>query len=288
VYVERTDETVHSAESVSTDNGRARSWILASLALAVMVAAGFCVGVIAATRGWPVPGIAITPSPLPGGVMVRPDESIMGAVRSALPGTAVIVEPGEYREQVTLRDGVRVMSRVPRAATIRLPADAAESEAAVVAAGVAGAELSGFRIVGDAASPLGVGVIARDAAVRLVDLDISGAATAALDLGAGDVVVSGSFIHDNAGSAVIVRGGARPRVANSVFAVNGPVERLSPSIVVESGAAPVWSQNVFNGMTAHAVGGLDAAGRAALVRDNWFVRPVPAAAPAVRREGPGR
>ena len=139
----------------------------------------------------------------------------MAALAGALPGTTVLVEPGEYRERLTLRDGIRVLSRVPRGATIRLPAGAAESDAGVVAAGVANAELSGFRIVGDAASPLGVGIITRDAAVRLVDLEISGAVTSAVDLGSGDgLVLSGSHIHDNPGAGLMVRMGATPRITN--------------------------------------------------------------------------
>jgi hypothetical protein len=63
----------------------------------------------------------------------------------------ILVEPGEYREQITLANGVRLESRVPRGATIRLPAsipDAADV-AAVVARNVSGAGLVGFRISGD-------------------------------------------------------------------------------------------------------------------------------------------
>jgi hypothetical protein len=229
-------------------------------------------------------GLAVPP-----GVVVDPGGSIMAAIGGATPGTTITVEPGEYREQVTLRDAVRVISRVPRGATIRLPPDAAESDAAVVAAGVTGAELSGFRIVGDSASPLGVGIVARDAAVRFVDLDISGAATAALDVGAGgEVGISGSFIHDNPGSAMVIRAGARPRIANSVFALNASSDLMSAPVVMEAGAAPVWSQNVFYGMAHDTVIGLDAATRAALAKHNWFVAPAPSATPASRRGRTGR
>jgi hypothetical protein len=154
---------------------------------------------------------------------------------------------------------------------------------------VTNAELSGFRIVGDAASPLGVGVITRDASVRLVDLDISGAVTTAIDIGAGgDVAVSGSFVHDNPGSALVVRARATPRIANSVFASNGPSDLMAAPLVVEPGAAPAWSQNVFNGTAPDAVIGLDPSARTALVKNNWFVTPPADAVPAARRRGPGR
>jgi hypothetical protein len=177
-----------------------------------------------------------------------------------------------------------VLSRVPRGATIRLPAGAAESDAAVVAAGVANAELSGFRIVGDAASALGVGVITRDAAVRLADLDISGAVTAAVDLGSGDgLVLSGSHIHDNPGAGLMVRTAATPRITNNVFAKNASSDVLSTALVIETGATPEWSENVFTGMTLHDIAGLDPSIRSSLSERNLLVAPPQVTAPAGRR-----
>src|SRR5262249_20436742 len=81
-------------------------------------------------------------------IAVGPGQSLAAALERAAPGSVVLVEPGEYRETVALRNKVRVVSRVPRAATIRLSGTASEGDAAVVAAGVEGAELAGFRIVG--------------------------------------------------------------------------------------------------------------------------------------------
>ena len=162
------------------------------------------------------PQLPVTPSD--GVVVVRPGESIAAAIAEAAAGTDVIVEPGEYRERLILRNGIRVVSRVPRAATIRLPGGASESEAAVVAIGSMTAELSGFRIVGDAATPLGTGIVVRDAAVSIVNCEISGAARTALDLGGGHAVVIGSDIHDNPGTALEIRsGGAAARDAQRVF-----------------------------------------------------------------------
>jgi serine/threonine protein phosphatase PrpC len=295
IYVERPGvtpvQTISGDRSSAAEAGRPAMWrIPVTLGLVLMVAAGFWLGLLAAARGFSVPGMSsgIVPA-VPSPVIVRPEHTIMAAVTAALPGTVILVEPGEYRERVTLRDGIRLLSRLPLGATIRLPADAAESDAAVIAAGITGAELSGFRIVGDAGSPLGVGVIVRDAAVRLVDLDISGAITAAVDLGTGtDMALSGSFIHDNPGSALVVRSGATPRISNNVFARNASSDLLSAPVVVESGAVPLWSHNVFDGMAPDGIAGLDAASRAGLPRDNWFVSPPSAAAPAVRRSRPAQ
>ena len=48
-----------------------------------------------------------------------------------------------------------------------------------------GFELAGFRIVGDARTPLGIGVLVERADVALVDLEVLGAMAAAVELGAG-------------------------------------------------------------------------------------------------------
>jgi serine/threonine protein phosphatase PrpC len=292
IYVER---PTHPERVIAAPGGhdvpariRRRGSVLAGMALAAL--AGFAAGLILSGQGggWPrVAGMAGISSA--GTVVVQPGESIMAAVAGAAPGTTVIVEPGEYRERLTLQDGVRFLSRVPRGATIRLPADAAESDAAVIAAGVANAELNGFRLVGDAASPLGVGVIARDSAIRLADLEITGAATSALDLGAGDgVVLSGSHIHGNPGAGLVVRSGGRPRLTNNLFAKNASSGVLTPAIVVETGAAPEWSENVFTGMTLQDLAGLDAAVRTSLADRNLILATSPLPAQGPGRQGRGR
>src|SRR6185295_13526932 len=164
-------------------------------------------------RSWPswlirapvaveVPGVTSSTS---GVVVVRPSESIAEALGRAEPGSQVVVEPGEYRERLVLKDGVRVISRVPRGAAIRLPGAASEADAAVVATDVSNAEFAGFRIIGDAATPLGTGVLLKGSHVSIVDVEITGALTVAIDLsemaGGG---VTGSDIHDNPGPALAI------------------------------------------------------------------------------------
>jgi hypothetical protein len=56
--------------------------------------------------------------------IVSPGESIAAALERAQPGGEIFVEPGEYRERVTLTRNVHLISRTPRGATIRLPATA--------------------------------------------------------------------------------------------------------------------------------------------------------------------
>ncbi len=291
VYVERSASPVAAVAAAGgrgdAPRAHGRGRVVAGMIMAAV--AGLAAGLIIAGQGWGWPRVTGMAGVSPAGVVVvRPGQSIMAALADALPGTTVMVEPGEYRERLTLRDGIRVLSRVPRGATIRLPAGAAESDAGVVAAGGMDAELSGFRIVGDAASPLGVGVITRDAAVRLVDLDISGAVTSAVDLGPGDsLVLSGSHIHDNPGAGLVIRSGATPRITNNTFANNAYSDVLSTALVIETGAAPEWSENVFKGMTLQDVAGLDPPLRSSLSERNLLVAP-PAAPGAPARGRGGR
>jgi len=237
--------------------------------------------------GWPARGpvARFVGAAAADAIVVRPNESIMAAITRAPAGHVVLVEPGEYRERLVLKSDVRVVSRVPRGATLRLPVAAAEGDAAVTADGVTGAELAGFRIVGDAATPLGIGVMTRNANVRLVDLDITGASIAAVDLGAGDgAELFGSEIHDNPGAALVARAGALTRIAHNTFARNGSSDRARGAFVIETRAEPRWLRNVFHGVDPLAFIGLDDAGRLALSATNVFVStpPVVPVAPAGR------
>jgi hypothetical protein len=176
---------------------------------------------------------------------------------------------------------------VPRGATIRLPVTATEVDPAVVASSVAGAEFSGFRVVGDATSPLGVGVFATDANVSIHDVEITGASRVAVDFSSGArAMLVASDIHDNAGSGLWIRSGASPRVAHSAFARNGTSSAIS-AMTIEPGAEPVFYRNVFQGMAPDVFGSLGAPGTD-LAQDNWFIatpHPVPTPPPA---SGPHR
>jgi Right handed beta helix region len=166
---------------------------------------------------------------------------------------------------------VRIVSRIPRAATIRLPGTASEGDPAVVADGVSDAELVGFRIVGDAATPLGTGIFARNADMSIVDVEITGAANAAVDLGdAARLTLLASHIHDNPGSALAVRSGASPRVNHNVFSRNGLSERVGSALVIERDTQPTFFGNVFQGIAPAAFKTLGDGAAARVVRDNWF------------------
>jgi hypothetical protein len=217
------------------------------------------------------PSAVEPPASTSGVVVVGPTESIAEALGRARPGSQVVVEPGEYRERLVLKDGVRVISRVPRGATIRLPGAASEGDPAVVAADVSNAEFAGFRIIGDAATPLGTGVLVRGAQISIVDVEITGALTVAIDFNqAAGGGVTGSDIHDNPGAALAIRTGASPRIAHNVFARNGLSERARTSLIIEDDAEPSIVGNVFQGMTPKVFLSLSDAARLTVMRDNWF------------------
>jgi PPM family protein phosphatase len=204
---------------------------------------------------------------------VRPDESITAALMRAQSGSLVVVEPGEYRERVTLTNNIRLVSRVPRGATIRLPATTsdAQPEPAVIATGSSSGELVGFRIVGDARTPLGVGILASGSSLSLVDIEVSGAAKAAISFARdGAVTLVGSDIRDNPGAALTISAGATPRISHNVFSRNGTSQHTAAIFALEEGAAPLFQQNVFFGMRPEAFTTLSEVTRLALQRENWF------------------
>jgi serine/threonine protein phosphatase PrpC len=279
--------------------GRGRSrWRLMTLVVLLLVTIG--VSAYELRKRWTpfdsVPGFSSGPRQL----VVAPGDSIGEALRQARPGDEVIVEPGEYREALSLRAGVRVRGRDGRAAAIRLPAGAPEGTAAVSAEDVNDAALSGFRILGDAATPLGTGVLVRNAGVVLQDLEISGARLAAVDFaGEADASLLGSLVHDNPGAGLVVRSGASPRVEHNTFRRNGSSPESQGPIFIEPGTQPVFQENVFVGVAPASLA-VPSGGRTAdLTRDNVFINPSttdtppreprrPAASPGRQPRGQGR
>ena len=136
---------------------------------------------------------------------------------------------------------------------------------------------TGFRIVGDAATPLGTGLLLRNSEVSVVDLEVSGAVTAAIDVddasGTARATVMASDIHDNPGAALAIGGGASPRIAHNVFLRNALSQRAQAVVTIEhweQGAEPQFTGNVFHGITSKVFGALSDEVRAAIVRDNFF------------------
>ena len=272
VYVEgeRFRQSIAGPVPAAQRSGARSFAVQAAVVTLLLAVVGYAL-VRAGVVRWPAESVTLPSLSMSGVAVVEPGGSITAAIEKAGPGTQVVVEPGEYLERLVLKDGVRVVSRVPRGAVLRMPVGTPEGEPAVVARDVTGAELAGFRIVGDARTPLGTGVLVERADVALVDLEVLGAMTAAVELGkgaAGSVV--GVDVHDNPGAGLVIRSAATSRISHSGFNKNGMSERTSAPVVVEAGARVRLEQNVFTGITPEVFRTLPADAAAATLRDNWF------------------
>jgi hypothetical protein len=170
---------------------------------------------------------------------------------------------------------------VPGGATIRLPAAVRDGAdvAAVVARNVQGAEFVNFKVSGDSTTPLPIGILVQDSTVTVINVEVAGATRAAVEFaGGGASRLIASDIHDNFGSALIIRDGNTSAISHNAFARNGRVDRSVPFVIQR--ATPAFSKNVFVGAALESFTGLDSGGRADLTGDNWFVSAEP---PSARR-----
>jgi serine/threonine protein phosphatase PrpC len=268
-------------EEHTSTGRRAVRWMLLALLTIVIV--------LATDRSRPVAPLSAAPDGLAavsntGRIVVQPTESIGAVLQNAAPGTTLVVEPGEYRETLALRSYIRVVSRIPRGAVIRLPGSASDADAAIEARDVTDAALEGFRVIGDAATPLGTGISVTNSELSMSGIEIAGAATAAVEVDAtSQVHLASSDIHDNPGAALVVRPGANATISHNVFMRNGSANTRTPW-TVEENSGSTFMANVFVGMSPDMFAGSSDA-RATLARDNWFVDRRPAARPVRPRPG---
>ena len=255
-----------TAPGRATKRQQAVRWALLLLLSVVIV--------LALARSYPVlPEVVEQPAaPADAGrIVVQPTQSIALALQAAVPGTTIVVEPGEYRETLTLKSHVRLVSQVRLGAVIRLPGNASEADAAIVAHDVTDAALDGFRVIGDAATPLGTGVSVTNSELSISGVEITGAARAAIDADAtSHVSLMGSDIRDNPGTGLALRAGANAAISHNVFMRNGAAGAPQQALLIEANSAPTFTANVFFGISPDLFGGSSDT-RATLVRDNWFV-----------------
>jgi serine/threonine protein phosphatase PrpC len=255
------------------DHGQTRQRIVRSL-LVLLLTLVILLVLYQSPPDLPVGGTPATPDGAvdPWRVTVTPSQSIADAMQAARPGTTVVVAPGQYREMVILKSHVRLVSQVRHGAVLRLPGSAPEAAAAIVATDVQEAAVDGFRIVGDAATPLGTAVLMNGSSVSLSELSITGATRAAIDVGRrSQAAITASDIQENAGAAVAVRSGGEAMLSHNVFSRNGAAGGSRP-FVVEGGSTAQFMANVFQGIGPDAVLTNDNPdARTALARNNWFI-----------------
>jgi serine/threonine protein phosphatase PrpC len=163
--------------------------------------------------------------------------SIATALAEARAGDTVEVPPGEYREQVRLKDGVVLRARNPRDATLR--AAPFGTGPAVIAEGVKGARLSGFRILADAKMPLTAGIVLRDSQVEIDDTEIKGAGIGIEIRGKGSPMVRANSIRDCAAEGILILGPATPWLSHNLIE-----KTKGAAISARDDAKPVLLENV--------------------------------------------
>ncbi len=193
------------------------------------------------------------PEPVPASVLrVGPAEADFATISEALaearPGQTVEVAPGEYREAITLREGVTLVSPTPRGAVLLPPVVPDPDTAAVTARGVR-ARISGFRISG---SPVGLHL--EDSQVEAVDLEILGATGSGIEIaGADRSSITTCYIHDNPGAGVVVSGGAATQLRQNLITTNGKGAPKRPGVEIRGEARPQLVDNRIEGNAAAGV-----------------------------------
>lgn len=195
-----------------------------------------------------------TPEPAPAAVLrVGPSEADYATISEALaeaePGQTVEVAPGEYRETVTLRDGVSLVSPTPRGAVILPPVVPDPSNPAGVTARGVRARIAGFKISG---SPVGLRL--EDAQVEAAELEILGATEAGIEIaGADRSSVTTCYVHDNPGAGVVVSGGAATQLRQNLITGNGKGTPKRPGVEIRGEARPLLVDNRIEGNAAAGV-----------------------------------
>ena len=187
--------------------------------------------------GWRPP---LPPEPPPRVLAVgqgQPFATIADALSKARPGDTVEALAGDYREQVRLKPGVTVRSRVPREAV--LLAVAMNDAPAVVAENTSGARISGFLIRADPQAPLSAAIVLTSSDVTVENMEISGAGVG-IEVRGGSPTILGNSIHDCLLDGIVVTASATPWVLHNTIRRN-----KGAAIAAKEGARPALRDNVF-------------------------------------------
>jgi len=192
--------------------------------------------------------------------------SIAAALAAAHAGDTVEVSRGEYNEQVHLRGGVTLRSRVPLDAVLR--AAPLASGPAVIAENIQGARFSGFRILAAKDLPIPTGILLENARVEVDDVDIEGAGIGVEIRGEASPVLQANSIHDCSNEGVLILG-ASPWISHNDIRRN-----KGAGLAARDGARPVLLDNVFERNAVDVPPEM-----AAAVKERNMLLDMPAAAP---------
>jgi hypothetical protein len=183
---------------------------------------------------------------------------------------------GEYREQIRLRDGVNLTSRMPEAAIIRAAPSYAGPAIAIIAEKIKSGRITGVRILADEKLPLAVGILLEDSDVEIDDSEIAGAGTGIEIRGKSHPILRANSIHDSLNSGIVISGVTTPWLSHNDIVRNGRNPREPrPGVLVSNPARPVLIGNTFVENGAQAViipPGMDGS---PIVKFNFFVNGEP-------------
>jgi hypothetical protein len=179
-------------------------------------------------------GFGIVPEPRVWSI----NADISAALQNAKYGDTIVVAPGQYHEQIILKDGVNLVSEQPRQAIIRA------AGIAVQANDVRNGRFEGFRITGEDQNNLAIGIQLNDSSLEVADNEITNATSAAIEcLGESAGVFRANALYGNPGAGVIVRDAARPRFVHNTITGNGEGGRR-PGIEIHGAAQPLLTGNM--------------------------------------------
>jgi serine/threonine protein phosphatase PrpC len=235
---------------------------------ALLFAAGFLIAVslcwLTRTMWQPAP-VVIAPR------LIKVTATIAAAMAEARAGDTVEVPEGEYREQVRLKDGVTLRARVPREPKLR--AAPLSSGPAVIAEGVKGARLTGFRILADPETPLSTGILLRDSEVEIDDVEVKGAGVGIEIRGSASPMLRANAIRDCLAEGVLILGPGAPWLSHNLIQAN-----KGAGVAARDGAKPSLLANTFDRNV------LEPPATDAVKALNFFL-PAPVHAPARRPAG---
>lgn len=169
----------------------------------------------------------------------RVNTDISAALQNAQAGDTILVAPGQYHEQIVLKEGVSLVSEQPRLAIIRA------AGIAVQANDIRKGRLEGFRVTGEEQNNLAVGIQLNDSNIEVADNEITSATTGAIEcLGESTGVFRANALYGNPGAGIIVRDAARTRFVHNTITGNGESGRR-PAIEIHGAAQPVLSGNMI-------------------------------------------
>ncbi len=219
--------------------------------LAFLAGALLMLGIVAAVRPYAVEtpgGLGFGYGTVRGPITwrVKPGENAIGeACKKARAGDTILVEPGTYRESVRVPAGVALLSTAPHGAIVTSP------ETAILAEGIQGARLDGFKILG----PGKIGVRIESANIEVTGLEITTTEEAGIAIdGASAGLIRANTIVSNSGAGIIVRGSSTPSILNNVITGNGKAPGgLRPGVAIDGEATPVLAGNTISDSGAEQI-----------------------------------